>query len=124
MGSGIREIYGDSSPEKPRADSPELGEKFLIDRAHEVARSERAAGPFHGANHAFDELDVVEAPLPKQLLVLEQRLGEEEENVGPGTEIEILELHVARLEQLEKQLLQRRPRQRSPHGLVQLAVLL
>ena len=79
-----------------RAHRPQLGEELLIDRAREILRAQRAAGAAgERAEHALDELHVVEAPEPELLLVLEQRLGEEEQRRRTRADVERLELDAA-----------------------------
>src|SRR5690242_795664 len=65
-----------------------------------------------------------EAPLPELLLVLQERLGEEEQDVGARSEVEVLDLRVLCLEQREEQLLKGRTRERSLHRFRQRPALL
>src|SRR5262249_21383249 len=60
----------------------------------------------------------------KLLLVLEQRLGKEEEDSRARSEIQVLGRHVFMLEQREKQVLERRPRERTLHDFRYLAMFL
>ena len=52
--------------------------------------------PVVRSDHALDQLHVLEPPLPELLLVLEQRFGEEEQDVGPGPEVQVLDLDAGR----------------------------
>jgi len=60
------------SAEKPGTYLPEFREEPLVDCPHQVARTQRATGAARlRADDALDELDVLEPPLRKLLLVLQ-----------------------------------------------------
>src|SRR5439155_25236215 len=65
--------------------------------------------------HALDELDVLEPPVRELLLVLQQRLGEKEQQRRTGSEIQVGKAYTLPAEQREKQLLQRWTAERVAH---------
>src|SRR6266550_4382928 len=82
-------------------DLPQLGKEPLIHRSHEIARPERAPSATGGrANDALDELHVLEPPLRELLFVLEEGLGEKEENSRAGAEVQVFELDARGLQEL------------------------
>src|SRR3982750_1176041 len=112
-------------PEELRAHLPELGEESLLDRPLQVARAERATGPAGGgSDNALDELHVLEPPLRKALLVLEERLGEEEEHRRSGPDVQLLERRTLGVEQPKEEVLERRPVERATDRRRRFAVLL
>src|SRR5215831_3282951 len=96
-------------PHESGARLPEFRKEFLVDRAHQVPSAQRSARSARArANHALDELDMVEPPLSEELLVLEQCFREKVQHRWTRAEVEVLDLRMVRRQQIEKQLLQRR----------------
>src|SRR5262249_40437248 len=121
----VASLFPSSPRNQLRSRGPKRRKKLLVDRAHQIARSQRSARSASGRpNHALHELYVIEPPLSEQLLVLEQRLGKKEEERRTRPEIQVLELRTILVEQREEEILQRRACERALHELWNVAVLL
>jgi len=74
--------------EKPAANLPEERKEPLVDGAEQIARSKRSPGtPGRRTDDALDELNVLETPLGELLLILQQGLGEKEQNGRSRAEV-------------------------------------